>query len=191
MVRLLHLAQRDGDILHDALKARLADLPATLLPSITWDQGTEMARHPTIAQSSVRRSTSATRPPLAARQQRKHCESCDGLTGLVRQAGAGRLSDPRKHWPPVGVPCVGPVPSLADTDRPTRLGLIRWRFPDRSDLGKRMFLPAMSAVRGWHQAAWPICTVALGERPPGRSDYEIPREDTDDHRPSPCLIAGQ
>jgi IS30 family transposase len=51
MVRLLHLPQRDGDTLHDALKARMADVPATLLRSITWDQGTEMARHLTIAQS--------------------------------------------------------------------------------------------------------------------------------------------
>jgi IS30 family transposase len=51
MVRLLHLRQRDGDTLHEALKARMADLPATLLRSITWDQGAEMARHVTIARS--------------------------------------------------------------------------------------------------------------------------------------------
>jgi transposase, IS30 family len=51
MVRLLHLPQRDGDTLHDALKSRMADLPAELLRSITWDQGTEMARHLTIAHS--------------------------------------------------------------------------------------------------------------------------------------------
>jgi transposase, IS30 family len=51
MVRLLHLPQRDSDTLHDALKLRTADLPAALLRSITWDQGTEMARHLTIAQS--------------------------------------------------------------------------------------------------------------------------------------------
>jgi len=51
MVRMLHLLQRDGEALHDALKARMADLPATLLRSITWDQGTEMARHLTITQS--------------------------------------------------------------------------------------------------------------------------------------------
>jgi hypothetical protein len=37
--------------LHEALKARMADLPATLLRSITWDQGAEMARHLTIARS--------------------------------------------------------------------------------------------------------------------------------------------
>jgi transposase, IS30 family len=43
MVRLLHLPQRDGDTLHDALKARMVDVPATLLRSFTWDQGTEMA----------------------------------------------------------------------------------------------------------------------------------------------------
>jgi len=51
MVRLLHLSQRDADSLHDALKARMADLPAALLRSITWDQGTEMARHRTITRS--------------------------------------------------------------------------------------------------------------------------------------------
>ena len=51
MVRLLHLLQRDGEALHDALKARMADLPAVLLRSITWDQGAEMARHLTITQS--------------------------------------------------------------------------------------------------------------------------------------------
>jgi len=49
LVRLLHLPQRDGDSLHDALKMRMADLPAVLLRSITWDQGTEMARHLTIS----------------------------------------------------------------------------------------------------------------------------------------------
>jgi IS30 family transposase len=51
MVRLLHLPRRDGEALHDALKARMADLPAALLRSITWDQGTEMARHRTITRS--------------------------------------------------------------------------------------------------------------------------------------------
>ncbi len=51
MVRLLHLSQRDADSLHDALRARMADLPAALLRSITWDQGTEMARHRTITRS--------------------------------------------------------------------------------------------------------------------------------------------
>ena len=45
LVRLLHLPQRDGDTLHDALRARLGDLPPALRRSITWDQGTEMARH--------------------------------------------------------------------------------------------------------------------------------------------------
>jgi transposase, IS30 family len=50
-VRLLHLARRDGDGLHGALRARMADLPPVLLRSITWDQGTEMARHLTITRS--------------------------------------------------------------------------------------------------------------------------------------------
>jgi IS30 family transposase len=51
MLRLLYLPQRDGESLHDALKARMKDLPPPLLRSITWDQGTEMARHRTITRS--------------------------------------------------------------------------------------------------------------------------------------------
>jgi transposase, IS30 family len=51
LVRLLHLPNRDGEALHDALKARMTDLPLTLLRSITWDQGTEMARHLTITRT--------------------------------------------------------------------------------------------------------------------------------------------
>jgi transposase, IS30 family len=50
-VRLLHMPYRDSDTLHDALKARMGDLPPVLLRSITWDQGTEMARHLTITRS--------------------------------------------------------------------------------------------------------------------------------------------
>jgi IS30 family transposase len=39
------LPLRDSDALHDALIARMSDLPAWLLRSITWDQGSEMAQH--------------------------------------------------------------------------------------------------------------------------------------------------
>jgi IS30 family transposase len=48
LVRLLHLPQRNGDTLHDALHERLGELPPRLRRWITWDQGTEMARHLTI-----------------------------------------------------------------------------------------------------------------------------------------------
>ena len=51
VVRLLHLPRRDSDALHEALKLRLGTLPDGLLRSITWDQGTEMARHLTITES--------------------------------------------------------------------------------------------------------------------------------------------
>jgi IS30 family transposase len=60
MVRLLHLPQRDGDTLHDALKARMADLPAALLRSITWDQGPKWPGTSRSPNRSARRSTSAT-----------------------------------------------------------------------------------------------------------------------------------
>jgi hypothetical protein len=60
MVRLLHLLQRDGDTLHDALKARMADLPAALLRSITWDQEPKWPVTSLSPNRSVLRSTSAT-----------------------------------------------------------------------------------------------------------------------------------
>jgi IS30 family transposase len=50
-VRLLHLPQRDGESLHAALRARLADLPPGDVEVDHWDQGTEMARHTEIAAS--------------------------------------------------------------------------------------------------------------------------------------------
>jgi IS30 family transposase len=51
MVWLLHMPCRDSDTLHHALAARMVGLPPALLRSITWDQGTEMARHLTITRS--------------------------------------------------------------------------------------------------------------------------------------------
>ena len=48
---VLRLPARDSDHLHDALAARMEDLPTGLLRSITWDQGTEMARHLDIAKT--------------------------------------------------------------------------------------------------------------------------------------------
>jgi IS30 family transposase len=45
MLRLVHLPRSDAESLHAALVARMQDLPPALMRSITWDQGTEMARH--------------------------------------------------------------------------------------------------------------------------------------------------
>lgn len=45
MLRLVHLPRADSDSLHAAVVARMQDLPPELLRSITWDQGTEMARN--------------------------------------------------------------------------------------------------------------------------------------------------
>jgi IS30 family transposase len=72
VIRLLHLRQRDGDTLHEALKIRMADLPAALLRSITWSQGTEMPGTSRSLSRSERLSTSATldRPGSAARTRK-------------------------------------------------------------------------------------------------------------------------
>lgn len=51
MLVLLHLRGRDGESLRAALKARLGQPPPGLVRSITWDQGTEMARHVDITKS--------------------------------------------------------------------------------------------------------------------------------------------
>ena len=45
LVKLIHLARPDSFELRDGLLRELAGLPALLLQSITWDQGSEMARH--------------------------------------------------------------------------------------------------------------------------------------------------
>ena len=44
VLRLIHLPRADSASLHAALVARMQDLPPALMRSITWDQGTEMAR---------------------------------------------------------------------------------------------------------------------------------------------------
>ncbi|WP_051451895.1 IS30 family transposase [Actinospica robiniae] len=45
-LKLIHLPhRRTGETMRDALVAQLADLPAQILKSLTWDQGSEMARH--------------------------------------------------------------------------------------------------------------------------------------------------
>jgi IS30 family transposase len=44
-LKLIHLPRPDSFQLRDALLRELAELPADLLKSITWDQGSEMARH--------------------------------------------------------------------------------------------------------------------------------------------------
>ena len=48
-VKLLHLTGQDSAALHAALVDSLAGLPPSLRRSLTWDQGTEMARHLDVA----------------------------------------------------------------------------------------------------------------------------------------------
>lgn len=51
LVRLLHLPAHDSQALMASLLERMSDLPPWLLRSITWDQGTEMARHNEITEA--------------------------------------------------------------------------------------------------------------------------------------------
>jgi IS30 family transposase len=44
-LKLIHLLRSDSHQLRDALSRERAGLPVELLRSITWDQGSEMARH--------------------------------------------------------------------------------------------------------------------------------------------------
>ena len=79
LVRLLHLPARDSDQLHDALAVRMRDLPAGLLRSITWDQGTEMARHLDIA------NTLRTRVYFCDSRSPWQRGSNENTNGLLRQ----------------------------------------------------------------------------------------------------------
>jgi IS30 family transposase len=91
-VRLLHLPSRDGDALHAALRARMSDLPPGLLRSITWDQGTEMARHTKIA-ASLR--TTIYFPDSRSPWQRPSNENTNGLLRQYFPKG----TDLRVHAP--------------------------------------------------------------------------------------------
>jgi IS30 family transposase len=61
-VVLLHLPVNQGAVaVQDAVSGAVADLPAMLRKTLTWDQGIEMANHTKIAAALAWRSTSATR----------------------------------------------------------------------------------------------------------------------------------
>ena len=93
-VRLLHMPFRDSGTLHGALKARLADLPPPLLRSITWDQGTEMARHLRSPGRRASRSISAT--PHSP-WQRGSNENMNGLLRDYFPKGTNLSAHPVQH----------------------------------------------------------------------------------------------
>ena len=80
LVRLLHLPYRDGDSLHQALEARMSDLPRSLLQSITWGQGTEMARHTSMTRSLGVPSTSAIHGRPGSEAARRTPTACSATT---------------------------------------------------------------------------------------------------------------
>jgi IS30 family transposase len=74
------LLERGESSLHAALVARMQDLPPALIRSITWDRGTEMARHLATA-DKLRTPVYFCDSPitLATRQQREHQRAAAGL----------------------------------------------------------------------------------------------------------------
>src|SRR5215207_5149712 len=100
-----------------ALAAKIQTLPEAVRQSLTWDQGPDMRDW---KQVRVAADIAIFFCDPHAPWQRGTNENTVSLV-VARLGWSGRLvpaawGDPRKHWPPVGVPCVGPVPRVADTD---------------------------------------------------------------------------
>ena len=115
MVRLVHLPRSDADSLHAALVARMQDLPPALMRSITWDQGTEMARHlATTDKLGAPVYFCDSRSPWQRGTQREHQRTAARLLPQGRQprqppasAPAGRRArtqPPTPHGPPRPLP---------------------------------------------------------------------------------------
>jgi IS30 family transposase len=73
--------------------------------TLTWDRGTEMTacrahlgdRHPGV----LLRRVPPMAPPMAARQQRKHCEYLGGPVRAFARLGPAARGNSREHWPVV------------------------------------------------------------------------------------------
>jgi IS30 family transposase len=90
MLRLVHLRRSDADSLHAALVARMQDLPPALMRSITWDQGTEMARHlATTEKLGAPVYFCDSRSPWQRGSNENTVSVCCGPVGLISQAGVG------------------------------------------------------------------------------------------------------
>ena len=71
---LLHLPDDHGALaVQQAIVAKMAQLPAILRRTLTWDQGSEMTNHIAIAEAAqLDIYFCDPHSPVAARQQRKH-----------------------------------------------------------------------------------------------------------------------
>lgn len=80
-VMLLRLSHgRDAEQIRRAMATTVRSLPRHLTRSITWDQGSETVAHGAFTTATDIRSTSVTRPALAARLRRKHPPACSEST---------------------------------------------------------------------------------------------------------------
>jgi hypothetical protein len=116
-----------AELVADALAAAITTLPRQLTRSLTWDQGHEMAEHARFTvDTGIAVYFCDPKEPMAARQQREHCE-CRGRPGWAVQPGWCRQCEMTPENTGRLRACLAfdlslelPAPTW-----PTRLGLIR------------------------------------------------------------------
>jgi transposase, IS30 family len=109
-VKLTYLIACDSTTLHEALVRALGPLPLQLRRSLTWDQGTEMARHLDTAARLGARCTSASPPaPGSAGRTRTPTGSCGSTSPKARTcpctplptshaSNSSSISGPARSW---------------------------------------------------------------------------------------------